>query len=558
MTGEPDTLDPLPIEPARRTRRPSGRTDRPINRRVLIALGLVALVAVGLSARGGDETPPSAADDGGTAEPSPVSTDGEPPPPAFAPARPEIPAPEITGGRGYSLFAALDAVATAEPNTRLADGQQITVTAEDPFLSTDDAAYALCRVGADNACTDLEGTGGEQPGANSVAVPVPRRFTDWRGDHHDCVDGAGCEIRLWAPASSIVELSIPITFDISADPRPPLEPEIDIEYAGLRTAVNLTVQGTTGFSVLACSDEASGACTDEPLFSTFGPLEGAEFAFTVDRLLLTPRGPHDCVTDGPCELRFRTDDGRMVAPVPVGFDPAVALERPRIDVRPATDLADGALVEIRTSRVDADIVAYSLCVPERFFCARFDSARADEPLVRRLPRFLEVRSWGTGGGRVIDCAIEQCVLRATGAGTVVDVPVGFDDDLPGRPPAEIGIAGTADLFRPGDEVTIAVRGLFVADPDPSSHTPATVRLCEEPQISATRCVNAIGDGDGVGPDGRFETTLLLPNFDRRRSRANPGRTSFCSKTCWVVVSTGLATPGAVLPIEIETPAEAQD
>ncbi|MEM8708561.1 MAG: hypothetical protein AAGE98_19000, partial [Actinomycetota bacterium] len=379
-----------------------------------------------------------------------------------------------------------------------------------------------------------------------------------RGDQHDCVLDGPCEVRLWALDSTIVELNVPIDFDAAAAPRAVLDVDIEAEAVGLRTHVKLELPTAAGFSVLACTTQATSACATDPLVTTFGPLVGAEVSFSVDRLLFTPRGPHDCVEDGPCELRFVTDDGRLIAPVPISFDPAAELPRPRLDVRPSTGLRDGDTVELRTSDVDAAIVVYSLCAPERFLCTRFDTADVGEALIRRVPRFIEPRTGGDDA--LIDCAIEPCVIRVAGAGTAADQAVTFDPDLPPRPAPEIALGGPDRSYRPGDGVELAVRGLLVADPDPDARTPVSVRFCEAPTTTASRCVSAISDGDGIGADGRFEATITVPNFDRQRSRVveDGERQPFCDDSCWLVVTTRLATPGASIPIDIELTADADD
>ena len=553
MTTERDPhepLDPLPLDDAPPRRRPSRRIDR----RVVVGAAMVLLVLAALATLTGGGEP----DDGPqAADPAPATTiplrsvDAAPldTAPGGADGGATLRPSSDGGGGGFSLFAASEAEGWIEPAGPLTDGQTVVVFAENPFLFVEEAGYAFCRVGIDDACTAIDGSGFEPGEINSMTASLPRRFTDWRGDRHDCVlDG------------TIVELNVPVEFDTTADPTPVIEPEARIIELGLVTDVHITLDDAIDLSVLACTTQETVACEADPRFVGRWNPSGDRIAFTVDRLIYTPRGPHDCVLDGPCEVRFTTADGRLIAPVPITFDPSVELERPRLTVRPATGLADGDLVELRVDDTDAGLVLFSICAPDRFFCARFDTAEPGDALIRRIPRRIEQRSATFDEGRVIDCGVEPCVIRAVAGGAAVDHPLDFDLARPLRPPAEMGIADQRTVYEPGMNVSVAVRGLLVADPTPDLRTPVNVRFCEAPDAPSSQCVNAIGDGDGVGPDGRFESTVTIPFFDRRRSRVSGTgeRAPFCAETCWIVVTTQLATPGAVLPIDIETPTGADD
>lgn len=563
MTSEPDPyepLDPLPLDATPQRRRPTRRLDRRV---VAGAVAIVvALAALAAFTGGSDEagvpesanptpaTTPLRSVDAAPLESESGGADGG------ATLRPS----SDGGGGGFSLFAASEAEAWIEPAGPLTDGQTVVVFAENPFLFVEEAGYAFCRVGIDDACTAIDGSGFEPGEINSMMASLPRRFTDWRGDRHDCVLDGPCELRLWALDSTIVELNVPVAFDATTEPTPVIEPEATIIELGLVTDVQLALDDAIGLSVLACTTQETVACEADPRFVGRWNPSGDRIAFTVDRLIYTPRGPHDCVLDGPCEVRFTTDDGRLIAPVPITFDPGVELERPRLTVRPAAGLADGDLVELRVDGADAGLVLFSICAPDRFFCARFDTAEAGDALIRRIPRLIEQRSATFDEGRVIDCGVEPCVIRAVAGGAAVDQPLDFDPTQPLRPQPEAGVADQRDVYEPGMNISLAVRGLLIADPSPALRTPVNVRFCEAPDAPSSQCVNAIGDGDGVGPDGRFESTVTIPFFDRRRSRISGTgeRAPFCAETCWIVVTTQLATPGAAIPIDIESPTGADD
>ena len=279
----------------------------------------------------------------------------------------------------------------------------------------------------------------------------------------------------------------------------------------------------------------------------------------VPRLYETPRGPHDCVLDGACELRFTTGDGRPVEPVPLGFDEGYDLPRPRLDIRPRVELTDGQTVEVRLSEALASTVVFELCVPERFFCSPLRTGRLGDGTLVRLPRVLERR---TGEARTsFDCAIQACVVRATGDGIAVDETISFDPATPRRPPAELAVDLNGALT-PGDDLEVAARGIFVANPDPDARPLVDIRFCEAPNAPTSRCVNAVGSDNRVDASGELRSTISIPNFDRRRSGGGQSsgtpNSPFCGVQCWIVVEPRVSVPGASTAIEIVTPAEQAD
>lgn len=274
----------------------------------------------------------------------------------------------------------------------------------------------------------------------------------------------------------------------------------------------------------------------------------------VSRRIFTPRGPYDCGT-GACELRFIRSDAAYSTPVRLVFSTIEDLAVPRVVARPSDDLTHGAVVELRAPDEHAGLVGYSLCIPEHLLCAPLGAVPATEPLTTRIPRWLQDRNEASA---VHDCASTACVVRATITGTFVDLPLTFTLDDASPPAVDVAVSQRLGAtVSPGDTIAVAVRGLFVPDPDEPSPSDVIVRFCETRDAPRVECAAAIGVGTEIRGDGSIDTTVVIPDFDRQRARLLPDgvRAPFCSATCWIVVEPRVPVPGGVVAIDIVTPAE---
>lgn len=454
---------------------------------------------------------------------------------------------------GFSFFAARNADAWVEPSAGLPPQATVVVRAEQPYLTRPEAGVGFCVAGVEDACTSVP-TSDHAPGneVNELTLVLPRTFTTWAGDRHDCVDDAPCEVRLWAQDGAVIELSVPVTF-APGEPIAPLAVSTSTTVdLGPDDVISVSLPADAMVVVLQCVEGIADACGSSDDYVQ-QPEGRAELDVTVERRIFTRRGPFDCAADR-CELRFILADAQHADPIPLEFDPASDLGLPIVRVRPTAGLAHGTLVELRTPYERSGVAGYSICAPAEIVCAHLANRPASEELIVRLPRWIEDRV----GARVVDCAVTACVIRTLIASEVIDTALTFAGTETLRLPSVVLARDTGELLRPGDELSIAARGLFVYSDQAVGRTGVDVRFCEAPDSPTSRCVNAVGDGTGLEADGSFATTVTIPNFDRRRSRVNfdGERAPFCSETCWVVVEPRLDVPGGAVEIDIQTPAEA--
>lgn len=445
--------------------------------------------------------------------------------------------------------------ASVEPAGGLPPQATVLITAEQPFLTRAEAGIAFCAVGVEDACTSVPTSdhvlGGDR---NQLTVVLPRTFTTWNGDRHDCIDDAACEVRLWAQDGAVFELNVPVEF-APGEPAPAVPVETSaVDGLQAHDLVSLRIAAHATVVVVQCVVDVVDGCGTADDFVQ-QPDGFAELDVTVDRRIFTRQGPYDCAL-GACELRIILADANHAAAIPLGFDPTSDLGLPVVGVRPTAGLAHGTLIELRTPDEVSGVTGYSLCAPEEVLCAHLGNRAASEELVVRVPRWIEDRL----DSRLVDCAISRCVIRTLVANEVIDTPLDFTGAETGPPPVTVVLGRqTGQTLVAGEELSIAARGLFVLSAEVVGRTGVTVRYCEDSDAPTSHCVNAVGDGEGLLIDGSFSTTVVIPNFDRRRSRINPGgtRSPFCSETCWVVVEPRLDVPGGAIEIDIQTPGEAQ-
>ena len=439
---------------------------------------------------------------------------------------------------------------TVAPATALAALDTVRLEADDPFLTRPDAGFGLCAVEADRACTLVPAVDHHVLGGRfGIVLTLPRRFTTWTGDVHDCATDSPCEVRVWAFDDVIIERSVPVTFTDAAPDGPSpvgIEPSrIDGDQG------DITVAGpaTADVTVLQCVRDRNNACAKKEslLVAVDGAVDGS---ITVTRRIFTPRGPHDC-TEETCELRFVRADGAYSTPTPISF-PAENRAAPRIVVRPNRALTHGSPIEILTPGQPDGSASHSLCIPDQALCTALGTAPATGPLTVRIPRWLEDRRTPT---RHFDCALTTCVLRTVVDGTLIDTPLVFVADNAQRPPVTVVISRRlAETVVPGDTIALSARGLFLRSTGEPSVSLIVLRFCETTTSARSGCVTAVGNDTTIDPNGTLETRIVIPDFDRRRTRIGPDgvRTPFCSESCWIIVEPQIAVPGGTIRIDITT------
>ena len=170
----------------------------------------------------------------------------------------------------------------------------------------------------------------------------------------------------------------------------------------------------------------------------------------------------------------------------------------------------------------------------------------------RIPRWLEDRRTPT---RHFDCALTTCVLRTVVDGTLIDTPLVFVADNAQPPPVTVVISRRlAETVVPGDTIALSARGLFLRSTGEPSVSLIVLRFCETTTSARSGCVTAVGNDTTIDPNGTLETRIVIPDFDRRRTRIGPDgvRTPFCSESCWIIVEPQIAVPGGTIRIDITT------
>jgi len=479
-------------------------------------------------------------------------------PPASTPTTaPEEPTTRLDAAAVDGFSAPSEAEASVVPAIDLPPLAEVRVEADDPFLTRPDAGFGLCAADADLACTLVPAADHEVLGGRfGITLTLPRRFTTWTGDTHDCVSTGPCEVRLWSFDDFVIERALPVTFaDGPAEPVSPLAAGPTDQLPG-DAAVRLSGPADDDVIVLQCVAGQKNSCASAEMLLTAADA-AVEGTVDVTRRIFTPRGPYDCAT-GACELRVVRSDARFTEPVELTFDASELLDLPTVLVRPAGGIDHGDLVELRTPDTERGTTSYSLCALDHLFCAQLGTVRVAEPLLVHVPRWIVDRS---DPNTTVDCALDACVIRAATGGTLVDAPIAFSADGQPPPPADVVISRRSDdTVRPGDTISLAARGLFVATPGFATLSSVSIRFCESLDAPRSECVNTVGDGSDLRADGSFDTTVVIPDFDRRRSRvsATGVRAPFCADTCWLVVEPRIPVAGGAVPIDIEARTDADD
>ncbi len=537
-----DPLSELPIEDdaPERSRRPKGPNRRPLRSLAGIG-GLLLIAALGWQLLDGDGVaqPEAAPATSTTSTTSPPTTTFDP----------DLPAPPRSSlvARGASV----------EPSIGLSDGVVVTVTADSPYLTQDQPSLALCRRGRAIACTDVE-MGSVTVGAESSSVPVTlmRRFVDWQGNIQDCVTISPCELRIRAFGNLIEELNVEIDFDNSAPLQSARKSTIDEGELEEVDELNITIPTDRVLVARQCILDLNDSCTAG---TTIAPSQvttigsAAVYRTFPRRHMITARGPHDCAIDGPCELRFITEDSQRIDPVSLEFltDSDGAAAGVGLSVRPSVGLSERDVIEVRLSNAGASVASLWLCATDVPTCISLATASTSEATLISIPRFVDDRHDRLAGESIIDCALTPCSLTAAVAGEFVSVPVSFVTSNAAAIVPEVGIDGSGP-FEAGDEIRIVGRGLFAnaAVDDPFVST--RIRFCESPDGTPDDCIATAGFSTGIQRDGTVDAILQIPNFDRRRTIAVGALApvSFCLDSCWLIVETRLEVPGVIIPIDI--------
>lgn len=450
------------------------------------------------------------------------------------------------------------------PTTGLVDGSVVSVvgtagdarawSAKPPQLCTE----------ADQ-CTDLAFTEVDQTVRLTAGeIRVPRRlYAD--GVTVDCRD-TPCELRFVSGGAPAV---VALSFDPSAPPLPAPAATVDDPgpyAAGQAIRVGLP-EGLRYWVSQCVADIVDDVCEG---FGAYGPGAYFEDAFagdttgtqTIDlqvfRRIWTQLGPHDCVDDGACELRFFGPfDSPRLTPVPLPFDPSVpVIAGPQVTVRPRAGLADGSSVSVRVdglaerewygiSMCPATASAFTWCPP--VFEGTSTATGSGSALVR-LPRRLT--TWDAEETpQTVDCALESCSLRVIEGRLRTDAVLDFDPETPLLPDP------TVRLTEPGPHdptglIELRGDGFFVTSPDSRPRPVWTV--CDREPVSQLdayeRCTTPRDAGTEVGTDGSFVTTIRIG--DPSRLRFDNTETPLTCSTCWIRLSTAAThLQVATTPIE---------
>ena len=458
---------------------------------------------------------------------------------------------------------------TVTPSSGLVDGQQIQFSATPTPGDLADLNAQICAAGDYTTCTRIQSVTSVPPTDEVTAsLIVPRRFSTPTGAIHDCVSNSPCELLVWLTPLQ----DAPATASLNFDPSAPVTP---IQQIGLlpegpfatTDSVIVVSDDVTEYDLLQCAVSEEVRC--EALPRQTQPSESSprlDRIATLHRTINTPAGSHDCILDGPCELRLVTPTSELVEPVLLEFDPESAPEPPpEVVVRPAVNLDDGQLIEVRVAAAGESPAVVSLCQTGTPLClslgdvatSRWNSERL---LVEQssndgsasyfnLPRQFSDTTTDNPVPITVDCGGDECELRIQGARSSRNVPISFDPTSASLPVAEILLGEVISLF-PGSVTTVRGRNFFVIDPE----NPPSIELllCPSPEsdTSTGSCGRLRNSPTIVRPDGTFTTQITLPTSDSRGQLV--GVRGLCTPTCRIVVETDYEGHGdSAVRLEIE-------
>ncbi|MEM9464103.1 MAG: hypothetical protein AAGA90_01960 [Actinomycetota bacterium] len=418
----------------------------------------------------------------------------------------------------------------------LVDGELVDITADDWFF-TSELELVICAEGPEPLdCTWLA------LGRPALAgVEVPRSFVTWRGTRHDCVDDGPCVLSVLSFRDPEQRLELPISFDPDAPLREPVPITVTptdelIDW----NVVTVDFEDLTSVPLLAvCAAGQNLTCQGLETTAT----SGTQIITRVRPALDTPTGPHNCITDGPCELvvwdaatvtRFDT--------VPLTF--ADVDQRPLAGIaRPSNGIEHGDAVQVAVSDAIDDVsismcAVDGACVPIIVIPTTAGRATFEFTAVQRFAVQLE-----DGTVQRTDCAVEACEIRVSDGWANDQIPLGFDD----APPPSPALAVAVDEPLPLDE-TFTVRGRgFTPTIQPSE---IQLLLCPPWAELDSSCVRlGTVSTRRLPADGTFETLVNIPSSAFTTGFQNA--MDRCGREC-VLVARPLLGEAVELPVIRDT------
>lgn len=564
-----DTPDFLPIDSKRlRPRRP--RPALPdgllssLRRAVIGAAKLtgivVAIVAVMATVKwvadgtGSGEADTSQTND----EPTASTSADEPTPPATTEAGEDPVDSADTGSSSESAEESDGATfdLTITPSSGLSDGQRIEFSAN---LSPDDViglTAEICAAGNYTACTQISPLSMVLPSDDVTAsLIIPRRFNTVAGGVHDCVVNSPCELRVWLTPLQVEPASALLDFDPSAPVRPTEQVTLVPDgLHGTRAEVTVVSDDVTEYNLMQCVIGDNSSC--EPLTrqtQTTTSSDRLNRTATIHRTILTPSGSHDCVLDGPCELRVVTWTDVLVEPIPLEFDPSSEpVANPEALVRPSTGLDDAQLVEVRLSQsTDFEPVAV-FCEIGTPACIRLGGIVAADGTGSdyfRLPRQFSVPV--IDGAVDVDCSNGACEIRVQDERGTTRLPVEFKPGGDARPAPEIVLEASGTLTR-GSSARIHGRNFLVVDPLSTPRVELALCFVDAAERSSGPCGLLRATPFVIERDGSFVADVTIPTGTLFAPFV--GSETVCTPGCRIFATTeydGHGTSAIAIDIEVQ-------
>lgn len=564
--GRGGPSDSLPIDRERpRARRPrpslpdgllsySKRAVIGAGKLIGIVLAIVAVMAtvkwVADGTRSGDTNTSQASDETS----SPADTDTPAPPSttevgALPDESADARADDGTGGEGDGTSFDL----TITPNSSLADGQRIEFSANLSPLDVIGLTAQICAAGSDTACTYISPLSMALPSDDVTAsMIIPRRFNTVAGGVHDCVVDSPCELRVWLTPLQVEPASAPLDFDPSAPVRPAQRVALSPDGPhGTRADVTIVSDEVTEYNLMQCvtGDDSNCELLARQAQTTTSSYRSR--TATIHRTILTPSGSHDCVLDGPCELRVVAWTDVLVEPIPLEFDPeSEPIANPEALVRPSVGLHDAQLVEVRLLQsMDFE--------PQAMFCevgtpacislggvVTADGTGSD---YFRLPRRFSVP---TGDGALeVDCTDSRCEIRVQNERGTTRLPVGFDPAGEDRPAPEIVLEASEPLVA-GSSARIHGRNFLVVDPLSSPRVELALCSADAAERSSGPCGLLRATPFVIGLDGSFVADITI--LTRTLFAPFLGAETMCTPGCRIFATTEYDGHGAsAITLDIE-------
>lgn len=470
--------------------------------------------------------------------------------------------PRSVGALTIGLDAAAEPVRAPKMSTgsagELVDGQALTVTGRG-FAPDSQVVLVQCVLGLSEPAPNCLRRSREHPpdwpgwgdlgvltdGAGSFeAELVVSRLATTETGLVDCAATAGQCVLVaasvdpdgrprWFAASAL------LGFDDSVDaPKAGVAVRPDTGFAH-GTRVTVTVTGVRGPVIQLCASGFGSRCVE--LAAAEGRQRGSTFELEVEmpRLFDAADGHrHDCVTDGPCELRI-VAVGFPEDPLPLLYDPAsapattlIATEAPEGALQPGDevvlDLSEALLWRVRQCVVDApsDAPLWDSCDLQ---VGRLQETGAGTYGPAAEVEIVVYRRLRLAGGGIHDCATDgRCQLVIATLGGLAryePIPLVFDPDA--RPISEPSVL-VDQAFRLDDNqlVSVSVSNIAAA---PSLE----IQLCPADAARNLSCPlieSFVLDGS--------DTRIFSVPVPRWTTDPTTGRLHDCADSCLLRVTTG--------------------